>query len=129
MLAARRVARYTIGMATSTARALNPVAELDDIARIFGISETGLGRLFRVERQSVSEWRKKGVPLTRRASVERVADLARALEREIVPSRIPEVVNTKDKWLDGRSILETIAIGGPEPVYGYLHRLFAYGGA
>lgn len=120
---------YNLDMATSAARKPNPVSELDDIARIFRISETGVARLFRVERQSVSEWRKKGVPWTRRASIERVVELARALERELVPSRIPEVVNTKDEWLDGRSILETIAISGPDPVYGYLHRLFSYGGA
>ena len=74
----------------------------------------------------MSKWRKKGVPVMRRASVERVAALARALERELVPSRVPEIVNTKDEWLDGRSILDTIAVSGPEPIYGYLHRLFTY---
>ncbi len=103
---------------------------LSDIERIFALSESGLARLFRIERQSLVEWRRKGaIPVGRRASVERVAELARALQRELLPSRVPQIVRTKDSWLDNRSILETLAVHGPDNVYAYLHRLFSYGNA
>ena len=84
--------------------------------------------LFDVQRQSVLGWREHGIPSARRASVERVADLAAVLQREIIRTRIPQIVRTKDAWLGDRTILETIRADGPEPVYGYLHRLFSYGG-
>jgi hypothetical protein len=35
-------------------------------------------------------------------------------------------VRTPDAWLDGKTILQTIAEGGVEPVFAYLHRLFSY---
>ena len=101
---------------------------LDEIRRVLDLSETELGLLFGVQRTSIIGWREHGLPPARRASVERILDLARVLEREIIPSRIPEIVRTADEWLGGKTILETIRVDGPEPVYGYLHRLFAYNG-
>jgi hypothetical protein len=77
-----------------------------------------------VQRTSVVGWREHGIPACRRASVERVRDLARGLERELIPSRIPEIVRTPDSWLGNRSILQTIRAEGAEFVYGYLRRLF-----
>ena len=102
---------------------------LDDIRRIFGLSEAELGDLFAVRRQSIEDWRKRGVPAARRASLEQIAGLARALEREIIPSHIPQVVRTRDAWLGNKNILETIESSGVEKVYGYLHRLFSYAGS
>lgn len=101
---------------------------LDEIEAILGLKETELADLFNVRRPSVSGWREAGIPQTRRASAERILDLARVLAHELKESRIPEIVRTKDAWLDNRTILETIAVHGVEPVYGYLHRLFAYRG-
>jgi len=103
-------------------------AMLDEIERTLGLKETELADLFGVRRPSVSGWREAGIPRTRQASVERLLDLARVLAREVKESRIPQVVRTKDEWLENRSILETIALRGVEPVYGYLRRLFAYQG-
>lgn len=60
------------------------------------------------------------------ASAERLLDLVRTLGREIKASRIPEITRTKDEWLGGRTILETIACDGVEPVYDYLRCLFSY---
>lgn len=84
--------------------------------------------LFGVRQPSLAEWRSRGIPATRRASVERLHELARVLQREVLAARIPEIVRTRDEWLGGRSILEVIRAEGVEPVYGYLARLFAYAG-
>ncbi|TAM89137.1 hypothetical protein EPN42_08060 [bacterium] len=101
---------------------------LDEIRRTFDLSEAELGQLLGVQRTSVIGWREHGIPSARRASVARLRDLAGVLERELIPSRIPEIVRTPDAWLGGKTILETIRSDGPEAVYGYLHRLFAYSG-
>ena len=101
-------------------------ALLDDIADIFGVSETELADLFGVRRPSLAGWREHGIPQARRASVERLHDLAAVFAREVIASRIPEVVRTTDEWLGGRTVLETIRRDGTEPIYGYLRRLFAY---
>lgn len=111
-------------------KTLDPTASatLTEIRGIFGLSEAELADLFNVQRTSVTGWRENGVPQSRQASVERVHDLALALQREVVPSRIPEIVRTPDAWLNDRTILQTIRNEGAEAVYAYLHRLFAYGG-
>ena len=112
---------------TKTRRTYEPM--LDDIRRIFGLSEAELGDLFAVRRQSIEDWRKRGVPAARRATLEQFAGLARSLERELIPSHIPQVVRTRDAWLGNKNILETLESSGVEKVYGYLHRLFAYPGS
>ena len=104
-------------------------AMLDAIREILGLSESDLADLFRVRAPSVYGWRAAGIPDARRASVERILDLATVLRREIKASRIPQIVRTPDDWLGGKTILETIRDDGPEAVYAYLHRLFAYTGA
>jgi hypothetical protein len=101
---------------------------LDEIEAILGLNETELADLFGVRRPSVTGWREAGIPQTRRASVERLLDLARVLASEVKASRIPQIVRTKDDWLGGITMLETIARDGTEPVYAYLRRLFSYQG-
>jgi hypothetical protein len=103
--------------------------KLDHIGDVFGLNDSGIGSLFNVQRQSVIGWREHGIPPGRRATVERLCDLADVLHREIIPTRIPEIVRTKDEWLGNRSILETIRAEGPEAIYSYLKRLFSYGAA
>jgi hypothetical protein len=100
---------------------------LNEIKQIYGLSESELADLFKVRRPSLAAWRETGIPKTRLASAERQLDLARIFAREVIRSRVPEIVRTRDDWLDGRSILEVLASDGPDPVYGYLHRLFRYG--
>ena len=97
---------------------------LDEIREVFGLSESELADLFRVRRPSVAAWRETGIPQTRRATAERLLDLARVFAREVIPSRIPEIVRTPDAWLGDRSVLEVL--GSEGPVYAYLHRLFSY---
>lgn len=103
--------------------------QLDEIRSIFGLSEGELADLLGVRRQSVAEWRSFGVPAQRVSTLEHVAGLARVLRDEVIPSHIPEIVRRKDAWLDGKSILQTIAHDGVDSVYAYLHRLFTYGAA
>ncbi|HEY1654748.1 MAG TPA: helix-turn-helix transcriptional regulator [Candidatus Tumulicola sp.] len=103
-------------------------AILDAIRETLGLSETELADLFGVRAPSIAGWRDHGIPPARRASVERLADLARVLRREVKPSRIPQVVRTPDAWLEGRTMLEVVREAGPEPIYAYLHRLFSYDG-
>jgi len=107
---------------------INGVEQLDEIREIFGLNESELGDLFGVRWPSVVRWRESGIPVGRRATVERVLDLARVLHSELIASRIPEIVRTKDDWLQGRSILQTIQHEGPGAVYPYLNRLFSHHG-
>lgn len=102
--------------------------QLDRIREVFDLSEHELASLFNLQRQSVSEWREKGVPASRRASLERLVDLANVFAREVIASRIAQIVRTPDDWLGGETILDTIKRAGPEAVYAYLHRLFTFNG-
>lgn len=99
---------------------------LDEIREIFGLSESELADLFRVRRSSLTAWRYVGIPQTRRATAERLQSLVRVMDRELIRSRIPEIVRTPDAWLGDRTILDVLVADGPDPVYGYLGRLFAY---
>ncbi len=102
-----------------------PLAEIIDI---FGLSQTQLADLFSIRQPSLAAWLADGVPPTRRASVEELLDLARALQREVIPTRIPEVVRRQDAWLGNRSMLEVIRAEGVQPIWAYLARLFRYAG-
>lgn len=99
---------------------------LDEIREILGLSESELADLFRVRRPSLTAWRAVGIPRARRATAERLQALARVLDRELIRSRIPEIVRTPDAWLGDRTILGVLVSDGPDSVYGYLGRLFAY---
>jgi len=77
-------------------------AMLDAIREILGLSESDLADLFRVRAPSVYGWRAAGIPDARRASVERILDLATVLRREIKATRIPQIVRTPDDWLAAR---------------------------
>ena len=88
---------------------------LDAIREILGLSESDLADLFRVRAPSVYGWRAAGIPDARRASVERILDLATVLRREIKATRIPQIVRTPDDWLGGKTILETIPAPSHDP--------------
>ncbi|MGH2926826.1 MAG: hypothetical protein ACRDL8_01330 [Solirubrobacteraceae bacterium] len=89
---------------------------LEEIRAIFGLSENELADLFRVRRSSVAAWRETGIPQTRRATAERLLDLARVVSREVIPARIPEIVRTLEAWLGGRRVLHVLAREGPDPI-------------
>jgi hypothetical protein len=46
-----------------------------------------------------------------------------------ISSRIPEIVRTPDAWLGGRTMLQTLAQEGVDPIYAYLAPLFNYNGS
>ena len=101
---------------------------LDEIRATFALSESELADLFGVRRPSLVAWRTTGIPPARRATAERLQDLARVFHHHLLPTRIPGVVRTPDAWLGGRTILDVLKTEGPAPVYSYLGRLFAYDG-
>jgi len=100
--------------------------EIAETREILGLSQTELANLFGIGRPSLASWQAGRIPVKRRATVERLHDLALVLRREMKPSRIPEIVCTRDSWLGHRSILEVIREEGVAPIYAYLARLFAY---
>jgi transcriptional regulator with XRE-family HTH domain len=102
------------------------VSELEEIRQVFGLSRSELADLLGRRAQSLIEWETRGIPREKRASVERLVDLAQLFRRRIVGSRIPEIVRTPDSWLSNRTILETIRFDGVDPIYAYLGLLFNY---
>jgi transcriptional regulator with XRE-family HTH domain len=107
---------------------ISPSRDLELIRDAFGLSKSELADLLHRRPQSVLEWEQRGIPQEIRATVERLADLARVFKRELRPSRIPEIVRTPDAWLGGRTILDVLRADGVDPVYAYLARLFRYAG-
>jgi DNA-binding XRE family transcriptional regulator len=101
---------------------------LEEIRDVFGLSKSEMADLLGRRPQSIIEWETRGVPTEKRASVERLLDLALLFQRRVIASRIPEIVRTKDAWLGNRTILETLRADGVDPIYAYLGRLFNYGG-
>ncbi len=104
------------------------VRELEEIREVFGLTRSEIADLLGRRPQSIIEWETRGVPREKRASVERLVDLAEIFRRRLIASRIPEIVRTPDSWLGNRTILETLRIDGVDPIYAYLGRLFNYGG-
>lgn len=51
--------------------------ELGETRAIMGLSQSQLADLFRIRQSSLAEWRTRDVPMTRRAPVERLAELVR----------------------------------------------------
>ena len=105
------------------------LAELEEIQEVFGLSRAELADLLGRRPQSILEWETRGIPQDRKATVERLTDLAQTFRKRLIPSRIPEVVRTPDAWLGNRTILETLRLDGVDPIYSYLSRLFDYSGA
>jgi DNA-binding XRE family transcriptional regulator len=104
------------------------ISELQEIREVFGLTRSELADLLGRRAQSVVEWETRGVPREKRASLERLHDLAQLFRRRVIASRIPEIVRTPDSWLGNRTILETLRADGVDPIYAYLGRLFHYGG-
>lgn len=100
--------------------------QLDFIAQALGLSETELGSLFGVTRQAISDWRRRRVPASRTARVDRVVEFVQFLQRTLVPNRIPEIVRTKAKGLGRRTMLAVLRGGDPSALYDYMARLFSY---
>ncbi|HEY5093777.1 MAG TPA: hypothetical protein VII69_01535 [Candidatus Eremiobacteraceae bacterium] len=101
---------------------------VDEIRQIFGLSETRVARLFGVSRQAVDKWRVAGVPLSRLADVDRVLEIAHVFKKRLKAERIPQIVATPAKGLDGSTVLDVLEKRGPDRVFRYLHELYSYSG-
>lgn len=102
------------------------VNQLDEIREVFGLSRSELADLLGRRAQSIAEWETRGIPTEKRASVERLVDLAHLFRNRLIASRIPEIVRTPDDWLNGRTILDVLRQEGVDSIYRYLGRLFSY---
>jgi len=107
----------------------NQAGAIDEIAKIFGLSDTALARLFDVSRQALAKWRRNGVPLSRGADVDRLLEVARVFKARLKAERIPQIVLTPAKGLGGKTVLGVLEGDGVEPVFRYLHRLYSYSDA
>ncbi len=103
--------------------------QLAEIRETFGLSKNELADLLQRRASSIAKWERRGVPRELQASVEGLVDLARIFRARLIPSRIPEIVRTPDERLGGRTMLQTLAQEGVDPVYAYLTRLFSYSGS
>jgi transcriptional regulator with XRE-family HTH domain len=115
---------YNAAMTTTAA-----LPELAEIRKTFGLSKNELADLLHRRASSITEWEHRGIPLDRQASVDRLIELARVFSARVIASRIPEIVRTPDDWLGGRTMLQTLAQEGVDPIYSYLARLFSYNGS
>ncbi len=86
----------------------NPKASLARAKAILAASPQELGTVFGVSRQAVNLWLADGVPLQRRADVERLLDVAQRLARTFKAERIPQIARQKIPALRGASILGTL---------------------
>jgi transcriptional regulator with XRE-family HTH domain len=101
---------------------------IDEIRLVFGLSVTRVARLFGVSRQAVDKWRLAGVPASRMADVDRVLEIAQVFKKRLKAERIPQIVATPAKGLDGSTVLEVLESRGPDPIFRYLHALYSYAG-
>ena len=81
-----------------------------------GLSPAEAGRLFGVRRQAVNAWLREGVPQARLAEVGRVAQATAALRTFFKSERLPAIARSPMPDLGQRTILQTIATRGAEPV-------------
>jgi hypothetical protein len=93
------------------------IAQLVSIMRAFGLTTAETGSLFGVRRRAVNMWLVTGVPQSRLADVVQVAEVAAALRRFFRPERVPAIVRGPIPALEERSILDTIATRGTEPIF------------
>lgn len=95
-------------------------------AAMLGLTKADTAWLFGITRKTVDDWYRNGVPLSRVADVERVADMARALHARFIPERIPEITREPLPGLDERRILEAARSNGPAAVLNMLDRALSY---
>ncbi len=78
------------------------------ISRELQLSKAGLGELFGVSRQAVSEWMDKGIPSGRMRDVSQVLKAVSILSRKLKPGRTSLVVRRPASALGGRTLIEAM---------------------
>ena len=127
-LASHRVAETTLFrmLTAELASVLGARRALDEIRDTLDLSMPELGRVFRVSRQAVEQWRQRGVPAERRADVDRVLEVCQLLRQKLKAERIPQIVRNKADRLGGRSMLDVLSTDGPAALLDHLQALFSY---
>src|SRR5437660_2152899 len=92
------------------------IRDLVSVMSGFGLSPGETGRLLAVRRQAVNSWLQQGWPPPRLADVARVAQATTALRSFFRPERLPAIARTAMPDLGQRSVLDTIATRGAEPI-------------
>lgn len=85
------------------------VSQLERVKRLFGVSNSELGRLFGTSRQAATAWLESGVPPGRLPKLSTIVNIVDLLERKLKPGRLPAVVRKKAPAYRNRSMLEMIA--------------------
>jgi hypothetical protein len=93
------------------------IRDLVSVMSGLGLSPAETGRLFGVRRQAVNSWLREGVPQARFADIARVAHATAALRSFFKPERVPAIVRTAMPDLGQKTVLETIATRGAEPIF------------
>lgn len=79
------------------------------IQDVLHLSDTELGRLFGVTRQTITGWRRTHPPSSRQDKLATIDALLSLLEHHLDPVRLPGIVRTPATAYDGRSMLDLIA--------------------
>lgn len=93
------------------------------IESVLGLKRCEVADLLNLTQSGLLAWRSTPDVAAR---VDRLYEVAMTLHRHVKPARIPGILRTPDKWLDGRTILEALREEGAAPVLEYLDWLFSY---
>ncbi len=95
-------------------RELHETEAANDLERfmdVWGVSASGVARVFAVSRQAIAKWRRDGVPAERSPGVADLGAATDVLARYVQIGRIPAVVRRPADMLDGMSLLELAETG------------------
>jgi hypothetical protein len=97
--------------------------ELLEIQETFDLDRAELAGLLGIEPAVLAG---DGVPPSCFKAVDEIRGLARRIGERFVPQQVPRVVRSPMPGLNGKSILETIAATGVDPVNAMFDRTFSY---
>lgn len=100
--------------------------ELRRALKVWHLSQAEAARSFRVTRQALSKWLKRGVPANRAVAVAELTDATELLERYLKRGRIPAVVRRPIRRLDGVSLLELLSQGDTNRVLSACRDMFDF---
>lgn len=109
----RGVVRFYRAVVDELSRVETP---LDQIASVFGLTQTDLATLFGVRRQALEQWETRGVPASRQEKLATVGEIADLLAAKLKRDRIPGVVRRAAAAYGDRSVLEAIQAGDQDRV-------------
>ena len=99
------------------------IQQLVSIMTSFGTSPAETAKLFHVRRQALNKWMRVGVPQERLADVGRIAQSATALRAFFRAERLPMIVRGPMPALAERTILDTLATDGSDPIFALIDGL------